>query len=223
MFHLEDDTAAAMHPGLCPHSSHCLHQLKRNSSKFHTVSARSENAKFHLLILRMCVSLFFFYNGFPMCMPRWAYDAIIHSHSQVFKIPCALTVKPPAPLFCLVIEFYPTVYKTRNINQRLRHQPTVTDESISKLENPKTHSSADPGWLWGANSTVAWNSLSTGTVVFYIFRYALVNFPSRVNIRRIAWVVYLPSIDPFTVFLVHSACIVTMHIHDLYSCLTYDL
>lgn len=74
------------------------------------------------------VCLGIFPNRFPLlCMLRWAYDAIIHSHSQVFIILRALTVKPPALLFCLVIQFCPTVYKTRNINQRPRH-PANTEK-----------------------------------------------------------------------------------------------
>lgn len=86
-----------------------------------------------------------FPNRFPrLCMSRWACDAIIHSHSQVFIILCALTVKPPALLFCLVIQFYPTVYKARNINQRLHH-PANT-EKWKQLSQPiiqKAHSSDD--------------------------------------------------------------------------------
>lgn len=81
-------------------------------------------------------------------MSRWACDVIIHSHSQVFIILCALTVKPPALLFCLVIHFYPTVYKTRNINQRLHH-PANT-EKWKQLSQPiiqKAHGPDDAGSL----------------------------------------------------------------------------
>lgn len=159
----------------------------------------------------VCFLIFFSTTDF-LC--RWAYDAIIHSHSQVFIIPCALTVKPPASLFCLVIEFYPTVYKTRNINQRLHHQPKSKNTQFS--------------WPWTTVGSKFYCGVKQPfqldcNVVFYIFitGMPLLIFRAELTSEELhEWYICL-AFTHFLSFLYthrHSAYIMTMHIHDLYSC-----
>lgn len=138
-------------------------------------------------------------------MSRWAYDAIIHSHSQVFIILRALTVKPSPLLFCLVIPFHPTVYKIRNINQRLQH-PANTGK-WKQLSQPiiQKHRSDDPGWCWGALPGVASKGLSTGPemVPFCAHRRSF-NFKSC--LFNCVFVFFL-----LTSVFRHPTCIFTMH------------
>lgn len=112
----------------------------------------------------ICFSLFIYFfhptTDFPPpCMSRWASDAIIHGHSQVFIILCALTVKPPALPFCLVIQSHPTVYKTRNINQRLHH-PANAEKWKHPTTNPagkKNPTNTQFRWPHDAESLAVWN------------------------------------------------------------------